>query len=86
MSLTGEHSGTVASAFMGSFSFTCNNCCLCSHRNVIDGLTGFPLACSRGDGADVQEDAARCAFLRVMPAAIRSPTRKVLLRNSCFFT
>lgn len=86
MPLSGEHPGTVANAFMANFSFTCNNCCLCSHRSVIDGLTGFPLACSRGDGADVQEDAARCVFLRVMPAAIRFPSRKVLLRNSCFCT
>lgn len=86
MSLAGEHPGTVANAFMGNFSFTCNNCCLCSHRSVIDGLTGFYLACSRGDGADVQEDAARCVILRVMPSAIRFPTRKVLLKNSCFST
>lgn len=90
MSLSGEHPGTAANASGGNFSFTCNNCCLCSRRSGIDGLTGPPHppshACSRGDGADVhEEDAARCVFLRVMPAAIRFPHEESVVKKLVFF-
>lgn len=67
MSLPVQVSETLANALNGNVSFTCNNCCLCGHRSVIDGLTGF-LACLRSGC----EDAALHAPL--LPPMIGSPS------------
>lgn len=85
-SVSGEHPGTVANAFMGNFSFTCNNCCLGSHRSVTDGLTGFlshalevtALMCRR-----MRRAACSCASCLPRTAF---PRGKCCWGNSCFST